>query len=793
MKTTTPKNLIILAIFIICWFNSAKTYATSCVLVNATEGPVTATVGMFSGCDTVYVYGELIINGTIDLTGIGPITLIVDAGYRPVGDTAMLRFPNGPNHLRLATNSVLILANGGYLEGDPACSNADRIFIGSLSYARCSGGGNAEYLFSDLNTKGGSVRTRVEVSPNELCLGESFSMEAFVEGGFEDYRRTELWVTPPSGGARIIYGTEVAICDPENPELGVVPFNITFSYDTIENLEAFKYSEPGVYVFRARTTDRLCFWHEVIFTVIVHGLPVATFTGDLEECISTTLTPDVLADATVYFQGTNADGYSELVIGAVEITSSDTYYFRAKSDFGCWGPSVPAVVTIDNSEGGTTSVSEAIVCLGSDVVIELSGYTGSLVRWERGSARGDINWVEISFTGDILVDAPSSGSYFYRALVEGVICPEVYSDQITVSVNDPSDVIMEDGTGYCEVNSSEWIHIFNSDNKLIASINGNGQDLGDVTASLSYSGGNAFTVLATGSCTQQQAVLNRVFDINPISQPSSSVNVRLYFTQAELDGLIALAGCGDPNGCANNDDVCSLYDVRVTKISGTNRDILLPTYGSDFGVLYAEVEIDGFSEFWLHGSQHGVPLPVELLSFEATAVNNEYIKLNWSTATEINNDGFEIQRSLDGVNFTKIGWANGMGNTSNKQDYLFNDFEAVAGVNYYRLKQIDFNGDFEYSPIVSATLKAANGFEMAELRPNPAREAVWVDVNATQQMHANIVILNHMGQPAIKTQELLQKGFNTVKVDVSRLPAGAYLYSMENNEMVVTKKFVVFR
>ena len=98
-------------------------------------------------------------------------------------------------------------------------------------------------------------------------------------------------------------------------------------------------------------------------------------------------------------------------------------------------------------------------------------------------------------------------------------------------------------------------------------------------------------------------------------------------------------------------------------------------------------------------------LPVELKEFKIRK-ENENIILNWITATEINNDGFEVQRSVDGINFTKIGWVEGRGNSSFDTYYQYRDVELLdINVVYYRLKQIDFDGQYEYSKIVSATFK----------------------------------------------------------------------------------------
>jgi hypothetical protein len=822
MKTRLFRSLIVAAIFTLgLLLKPINLNATSCVLVNVGETK-NASYALFEACgDTVYVYGELVVIGNIDLTDLPPITLIVDA-HSP-GDTAMIRFPTGTNNLRLPENSVLILANGGYLEGDPACSNTDRIFIGSLSYARCKGIGNAEYEFDDLNSRGGSIRTTITASPNELCLEESgFNVKSTVAGGFEEDRIIRLWVTPPGGSEILVY---------EDDDV----FDIDFEYNETADLGlgSYKYSLPGDYILRTRSQDNLGFWHDASVTVKVYPLPEATFTGSLGACISTTLTPDALTGATTYFQGTNDDGFDESVTGPVVIEASGTYYFRAKSDFGCWGPSVPAEVVIDNSEGGETNTTDNNVCLGSEVMIELDNYSGTIKRWEKEMPRGSGSWVHIANTTDELYDTPSSsGIYRYRALVEGAICPEVYSDATDIYVNSPDGILEADGMGECEVNNEEWIHLFDfASNKIIASVqNTSAQNLGVVSASVFYHS-DPRLITGEGHCgVETQAVMNRNFVINSEIKPDEPVRVRFYFTDEELGKLInasitsrdtegALSvPFGDPTGCEDNDDVLSINHLAVTQIhfedeterslyengefdAGIGRFILhhdfaitnSGTGNANFSANFVEITVTEFSEFWIHGTESGYPLPVELLSFEATAVNNEYIKLNWSTATEINNDGFEVQKSTDGINFTKIGWVKGMGNTTNKQDYLFNDMEPFDGVNYYRLKQIDYNGDFEYSPIVAATITSNGGFQMADLYPNPARDIINLDLMMHNFGNIKYTVYNTIGQPVLVETGVMTKGKNTVQINTANLPAGTYMLTVEQADKVETKRFVVFR
>ena len=107
----------------------------------------------------------------------------------------------------------------------------------------------------------------------------------------------------------------------------------------------------------------------------------------------------------------------------------------------------------------------------------------------------------------------------------------------------------------------------------------------------------------------------------------------------------------------------------------------------------------GGSYQWNHACAINITLPVDLISFEAER-EEDNIKLNWSTASEENNDYFEIQKSYDGEVFTPIGYVDGAGNSNAVVEYSYTDSETNKA--YYRLKQLDYDGEFEYSDIVVA-------------------------------------------------------------------------------------------
>ena len=136
------------------------------------------------------------------------------------------------------------------------------------------------------------------------------------------------------------------------------------------------------------------------------------------------------------------------------------------------------------------------------------------------------------------------------------------------------------------------------------------------------------------------------------------------------------------------------------------------------------------------------PLPVTLTQFTATPKGST-THLQWSTATELNNDGFEVQRSADARRWSVLGWVTGRGTTQEQQDYTFTDEAPLPGQSYYRLKQIDYDGQHEYSPVVSVRLGDSGQFEVF---PNPVRERLRLSFTATPPPDARLRLRNARGQ-----------------------------------------------
>lgn len=162
----------------------------------------------------------------------------------------------------------------------------------------------------------------------------------------------------------------------------------------------------------------------------------------------------------------------------------------------------------------------------------------------------------------------------------------------------------------------------------------------------------------------------------------------------------------------------------------------------------------------------GAPLPVELTRFAATS-KGQSVNVEWATASEKNNDRFEIQRSATGEAFETVGTVKGQGNTSSAHNYAFVDSRPLAGLSYYRLRQVDTDGTTAFSPV--ATVQLAPRADAA-VYPNPTTGQVTLSVASYGAAYR---ILNPMGQVVLQGA-VPANG----RLDTSALPKGAYLLEL---------------
>jgi hypothetical protein len=186
-------------------------------------------------------------------------------------------------------------------------------------------------------------------------------------------------------------------------------------------------------------------------------------------------------------------------------------------------------------------------------------------------------------------------------------------------------------------------------------------------------------------------------------------------------------------------------------------------------------------------------VPVELTSFTASSTNNEVL-LNWSTATELNNRGFEIQRSTEGLEFLTVGFVKGHGTTTEQQNYSYADRNLNDGKYFFRLKQVDYDGSYEYSDIVDVELRAFNSYLLEQNWPNPFNPTTTIGFGVQNKSNVKITVLNAIGEEvAVLLNEEREPGYHQVEFRAVNLPSGVYFYRIQAGEFVSTKKMILLK
>ena len=174
-----------------------------------------------------------------------------------------------------------------------------------------------------------------------------------------------------------------------------------------------------------------------------------------------------------------------------------------------------------------------------------------------------------------------------------------------------------------------------------------------------------------------------------------------------------------------------------------------------------------------------LPLPVELTSFEVL-VKGENVLLTWETASELNNAGFEVEKSKDGVVWNKIGFVAGNGTTLITQQYAFEDLSAAPGLWYYRLKQVDFDGQFEYSEVRSASIT----YDLiTTLYPNPTNGTVYFK-GLLNEPDVKYVVRDQLGR-AVKSGTLVNN-----QIDFAEIPSGLYHVILMVSQETIVKQVI---
>ncbi len=186
-------------------------------------------------------------------------------------------------------------------------------------------------------------------------------------------------------------------------------------------------------------------------------------------------------------------------------------------------------------------------------------------------------------------------------------------------------------------------------------------------------------------------------------------------------------------------------------------------------------------------------VPVELTSFTANVTQGNVV-LNWTTATEINNQGFEVQKRTAEGQFATIGHVQGNGTTTEIKNYSFTDAGVALGTYYYRLKQVDFNGDFEFSNEIFVDVDAPLEFALAQNYPNPFNPTTSINFSIAEPTFVKLAIYNLLGEEVqVLKNDYMEAGTFKINFDASSLPSGMYLYKIETAQYSSVKKMLLMK
>ncbi len=188
-----------------------------------------------------------------------------------------------------------------------------------------------------------------------------------------------------------------------------------------------------------------------------------------------------------------------------------------------------------------------------------------------------------------------------------------------------------------------------------------------------------------------------------------------------------------------------------------------------------------------------IPLPVELSSFTAKLVGAK-VKLDWTTESEVNNYGFDVERKVNDSKWNKLGFVEGNGNSNTPKSYSFIDNALSGGsIFYYRLKQIDTDGNFEYSEIILVEAITQN-FSLSQNYPNPFNPSTVISYQLPVNGNVTLKVYDVLGnEVAVLVDEEIPSGVYEINFNAANLASGIYFYKIQAASFIETKKMILLK
>jgi hypothetical protein len=358
----------------------------------------------------------------------------------------------------------------------------------------------------------------------------------------------------------------------------------------------------------------------------------------------------------------------------------------------------------------------------------------------------------------------------------------------------------------CPIQNGDTYNYYDANGKLLASVTDEpgGGAVGPTTfcAQLPYDVSGDPQVSDVGSVPTwiqmfghvDQPYLPRAWNVNATNDVPMTIN--LYFTDEEVAAL--LGATLNEGGYFYFDNVPELLVAVYPSTTdsfipagSTGGAVIVPTFTRVGDYWEISFEVDRSSTFYVYPTfWQNSPLPVELIEFTA-APKDDHIQLDWATASEINNLRFDIERSVDAVNFTKIGELAGAGSTRGTNKYQYDDENVVSGtMYYYRLKQVDLDGQFNYSKIVQAVLNGSDKMSMGALIPNPADQMTTISIKSLEAMPVSVSIFTVDGTRVKDIRYDVEQGISNLTIETADLAKGTYLIRLQTKTGTEIRKLI---
>ena len=248
---------------------------------------------------------------------------------------------------------------------------------------------------------------------------------------------------------------------------------------------------------------------------------------------------------------------------------------------------------------------------------------------------------------------------------------------------------------------------------------------------------------------------------------------------------------------------CCLYSQNYVLIQ-TGNSLFIPK-GSEFcsdyiiveqNGIYSTEDTSGTCDNAVISGDGSISLPVELTSFTAELINEKNVLLKWQTETEINNFGFEIERSTsDNLLFTNIGFVKGNGNSNSPHSYRFIDNTIYTNnKNYYRIKQINTDGSFNISAPIEVNFSNQKIFSLSQNYPNPFNPSTIIKYSISQKTLVTLKVFDVLGRVVSSLINKVQPaGSYEITFNCNHLLSGIYFYKLTAGNFADTKKLIILK